>query len=287
MRNVRYFPSAPRSGNSISTGSPVRINSRRLSSKTRSSKTGDAELYYRRGLTRHQLRRAQEALQDLNQAITLNPTLADAWYVRGNVFAFLENTPLALKNYERAVEIDSKHAAAWYNRGNLLFNESDDETAIECWTKAVAIQPTLFRAYNNRAAALVRTKKYAEAAKDYQRAIEISPGFARAYDNYAWLLATCEDPGIRETTKAVFLAKRACELTEFKEWSHFSTLAATYAEAGDYVRASEFAQQAIALAPESQHPDLQRIVKLYQSPNRSSSPAPASTATRNAEALRQ
>ncbi len=235
----------------------------------------NADLHYRRGLARHQLGQPDAAMTDLNQAIQLQPELADAWYVRANVFAALGQNPMALENYEAAIRIDPLHVAAWYNRGNLLFNQSQHQAAVDCWTEALRIQPDLFRAYNNRAAAFVTLEKYTEAVRDYEQAVRLSPGFARAHDNFAWLLATCEDPAVRDPIRAVSHARRACELTRFHDWSHLSTLAACYAEAGDFPNASDWATKALTSAPDDQKDDLRRLVNLYRTPATSGQPAPA------------
>ena len=229
----------------------------------------NADLLYHRGLAQHQLKQSDDALQDLNTAIGLQPDFADAWYVRGNVYASIGNVAFALENYKRTIELNPDHTAAWYNRGNILFHETDYAAAIECWTEAIRTQPDLFRAYNNRATAWVRMEQPARAAGDYERTIALNPGFARAFDNFAWLLATSDDRNIRDTTRAVELAKTACELTQYQQWSHLSTLAAAYAEAGEFTKAVEWAEKALALAPDSQKEDLTRLIRLYETPSSS------------------
>ena len=223
-----------------------------------------ADLYYRRGLSRLQLQESEAALQDLSKAIELNGQLADAWYVRGNLYAQQSDQTRALNDYKKAVELNPEHAAAWYNQGNLLYSQNDTEAAVRSWTEALRIQPTMFRAYNNRAAARVHLKSFAEAAEDYEQAIRLSPGFARALDNYAWLLATTELPDLRDPEKAVTLAKRACELTQFQDWSCLSTLAAAHAEAGDLSLAANWAKKALEGAPESEREDLERLIQVYE-----------------------
>ena len=111
----------------------------------------------------------------------------------------------------------------------------------------------------------IQLKKYREAIDDYERTLELNPRFARAYDNYAWLLATAEDPEFRDPTQAVFYAQKACELTGHENWSHISTLAASYAEAGDFHSARKWLVKSHQLAPEDQKIKLVKLVKLYES----------------------
>ena len=244
-----------------------------------------ADVFYRRGLARHQLGQDEQAVEDLNHCLLLNSQCADAVYVKANIEAGRGDIDAALALYAKALEIAPTHAAAWYNRGNLLFNKDDFSGSVECWTKAVEFQPDLFRAYNNRAAALAKLGRTEEAVRDYEHALELSPGFARAWDNYAWLLATSEDPVFRDTTRAVFMAKKACELTGHQDWTCLSTLAAAYAEAGDMPQAAGWAKKSRELAPTDQQAELEKLVRLYETG--AVRPAKASTATRSSGTRRQ
>jgi tetratricopeptide (TPR) repeat protein len=231
------------------------------------------------------LQQDDHATSDLNEALKLDENHADAWYVKGNINAGQGKASEALECYQHAVDLEPAHAAAWYNRGNLLFNEHQMEKAVESWTKALEFQPNLFRAYNNRAAAQAKLGKFEEAIADYERAVSLSPGFARAWDNYAWLLATNPDPAIRDTTRAVFMAKKAVELTGSKDWSCLSTLAAAYAEAGDMDQAATWAQKSQEVAPEEQRHEIEQLVKTYQS--RRLTRRNTSTAVRNNSSEKQ
>jgi hypothetical protein len=61
----------------------------------------------------------------------------------------------------------------------------------------------------------------------------------------AWLLATSPDDGIRDGRRAVELALKACEATDWKQSHIISTLAAGHAEAGDFDAARKFSRQAV------------------------------------------
>ena len=224
----------------------------------------DAELYYRRGIARHQLGQSDDARQDLDKALLLDSHLADAWYVIGNIEAGRGQSELALAAYAKAVEIRPEHAAAWYNRGNLLFNQSKMQQAIDCWTIAITIQPELFRAYNNRAAAYDRMDQDTDAAADYEKTLELNPGFVRAWDNLAWLLATSDNKKVRDPERAVKLATKACELSEYKDWACLNTLATCCAENQEFETALKWARQARAIAPAADRKELDQLVTAYE-----------------------
>ena len=169
----------------------------------------------------------------------------------------------AIADYSNAVNHDPDHSAAWYNHGNMLFGQGRFEEAIASWGRTIAIQPDLFRAYNNRAAAHVQLGQLKKAQDDYEKTLQLNPAFARAYDNYAWLLATSEDPKFHDPDRAVIHAQKACELTDHQDWSHLSTLAASYAESGDFANAGKWLKQAHSLAPDEQKDQLTQLVNVY------------------------
>src|SRR5438874_5798295 len=78
-----------------------------------------------------------------------------------------------------------------------------------------------------------------------------APDSPRMLDELAWLLATYPDSKSRDGTEAVRLAKHACELTEHKIPALLDTLAAAYAEAGDFPQAISAAEEALGHARSS------------------------------------
>jgi len=84
-----------------------------------------------------------------------------------------------------------------------------------------------------------------------------------AYDNLAWLRATCPDQHGRDGKGAVESATKACELSAWRNPNHLATLAAAYAEAGDFANAVKWEQQAIELAPKDLVSELRLVLELY------------------------
>ena len=87
----------------------------------------------------------------------------------------------------------------------------------------------------------------------------------RPFQFRAWLFATCADDKFRDGKQAVEDATMACELTKWKNGTFFDTLAAAYAERGDFKRAVQWQTKAYAFAPETEKPDYQSRLDLYKS----------------------
>jgi hypothetical protein len=75
-----------------------------------------------------------------------------------------------------------------------------------------------------------------------------APDSPRMLDELAWLLATYPNSNARDGAESVRLAERACELTDRRVPALLATLAAAYAEAGDFPRAIAAGEEALSVA---------------------------------------
>ena len=86
-------------------------------------------------------------------------------------------------------------------------------------------------------------------------------------DELAWLLAVSPQADVRDGKQAVEYATKACELTHWKQPTHIDTLAAAYAEAGDFDNAVKYEQQ-YEKSPDMEQEDIDRangLIELYKS----------------------
>jgi len=67
-------------------------------------------------------------------------------------------------------------------------------------------------------------------------------------NDLAWILTAANKPELRDGQEAVRLATKAVELTHRREPILIGTLAAAYAETGQFTNAVEMANNAVALA---------------------------------------
>lgn len=89
------------------------------------------------------------------------------------------------------------------------------------------------------------------ALEHFRTAVKLKPDWVEVLNNLAWTLATNPDPAVRNGAEAVGYAERACELTQRGQPVFLITLAAAYAEAGQFEQAKSTSQQAMQLAIQS------------------------------------
>ncbi|MGD0350884.1 MAG: glycosyltransferase family 39 protein [Verrucomicrobiota bacterium] len=87
-----------------------------------------------------------------------------------------------------------------------------------------------------------------KAVQFYRKALDADANDPVALNNLAWILATTGKPGLRDGREAVRLATRAVGLTDSRMPVFMGTLAAAYAEAGQFPEAVQMALTAHHLA---------------------------------------
>lgn len=211
-----------------------------------------------------------KALENCSEAIRLDPKHGKAYYVRGYSHQSLGNFDKAIDDYDEAIRLGLQAFDIYNNRGNVHRMRKEYEAAIRDFTTAIKISPDRATVgYTARGYAKRGQKDYVGAIKDYEEAIRADPKFSPAYGNYADLLATCPKDAMRDGKKAILLATKACDLSEWKDPFHLSELAAAQAESGNFKDATRLQKNAIELwSNMNPHPDFLKFareqLKLYE-----------------------
>lgn len=261
-----------------------------------------ADAIANRGEARNYMQGGQvQALADLNETLRLNPKHEKAWSMRAAHYQMRGDWDQAIADYTQALLLTPDDVAALDNRGVVWEKKGDPVRALADFDAATQIDPTFAPAYHHRARLLEQTREFepAEAALDeFVRLSEnqarvsslvIRAGFcvrrelvakaqadiaealkivdhaqAEPLREIAWLLATCPRLELRNGALAVELAHEACELTRFANPAILHTLAAAYAESGEFQKAIENETKAVALADDAQQrAAYQKIVEQY------------------------
>jgi tetratricopeptide (TPR) repeat protein len=156
----------------------------------------------------------------------------------------------AKRDVDTILHYDPEYWPALYVRAKIFANQGQYQLAIQDCNEALRKYRGFVEASSLRASINAHLGKYSEALKEYNYLISLHPRLvtlARVLKQRAWLQATCPDPAFRNGQQAVKDAKAACSILEWKDESTIDTLAAAYAETGDFDSAVQYASQALSI----------------------------------------
>lgn len=209
-----------------------------------------------------------EAIFYCDKAVTMQPNDPDTQVALANALLQKRRIDDAIVHYQKAVAIRPDYFLARYGLGHSLLEKGKLDAAIEHSRAALLIQPNNADCHTVLAIALDEKGQSAEAVKHYEKALEISPQSVSALNNLAWLLATDSNASLRNGARAIQLARQANQLSGGTNTLVLRTLAAAYAEAGQFGKAIESAKTAMQLGrsqgDDSLATELQQQIALYE-----------------------
>ena len=207
-----------------------------------------ARTYNNLGCTLAEQGRATEALEYFSESLRKDADFVDAHYNMGKALASQGKLSEAIGHFTAAVRLKPGFAEGHNYLGDALLAQGKLEEAVFHYSMAVRIEPNFAPAHNGLGSALAGQGKTGEAIEHLSKSVELEPDYVEALNSLAWMLATDSNSKFRDGARAVTLAERACKLTGDQHPLLLDTLAAAYAESGEFDRAKQTAQKAITLA---------------------------------------
>lgn len=187
------------------------------------------------------------ALAELNRALELDPANKGDLYERSVVFSRTHNYPAQIADLSALLALDPRHEWALQDRGMTHRAMTDYAAAISDFTELIKLTQAS-EAYTDRARTYARAGNFEAARADYEQAAHHSSGHVtKVSKSLAWFLATCPDAAYRDGPRAIELATKECEKSDWKNANDLDTMAAAEAEMGQFDKAADHERQVIEL----------------------------------------
>ena len=150
----------------------------------------------------------------------------------------------SLNSYKQAVKIKPDYAEAFMNMGNILGEKGELNSAIDSYKQALKIKPDYVEAYSNLGLALKDKGDLEGAIDSYKQALKIKPDYAEAYNNMGIALK-----GTGDLTAAIDSYKQAIQIKpNYAEV--YSNMGNALTDKGDLDAAIDSYKQAINIRPD-------------------------------------
>jgi tetratricopeptide (TPR) repeat protein len=198
-------------------------------------------------------------LYDVSQVDLLN---------QGNAFMHNHEYAKARQTYDSVIAHDAKCWIAFFGRAEAFEGLHEWGHAVADYDMTIRLKPSFYMASIQRASVNARLGNYNAAFSEYEHLLSLHPmAYTRALilNDRAWLRATAGNATIRNGHEAISDAKAACNLTTWSKPEYIDTLAAAYAEAGDFQSATQFEERALKDVHDVTRKGYEQRLSLFQS----------------------
>jgi len=222
-----------------------------------------------------------EAVKEAERAVQLAPMDSEA-HLNLAITATRTDMERAISESRRAIEFGPENFSAYQSLMKCLVDSKRYNEAATFGPEWLAVSPFEVTAHSSLAVAMGQTGDLVRAARQLGYVMMLQPNVEEALarlhqivlslvkapdglqqlrdiatnapdsprmlDELAWLFATYPDSNARNGAEAVRLAERACALTDRRVPALLATLAAAYAETGDFSRGVAAGEEALTRA---------------------------------------
>jgi tetratricopeptide (TPR) repeat protein len=163
-----------------------------------SADASDAIIWYETGRVKQKLNEQQEALNNFNIAIQVNPRYSQALARKSEILNKMGRYQEALDNCDRALKGDKQWsdtkglAYVWYQHSAALLGLQKYEEALVSAENAIAVEPKYAEAWNNKAVSLWKLGQHEDAEIAIKEAVLNYTGsyYAQGYANRGRILSS-------------------------------------------------------------------------------------------------
>ncbi len=232
----------------------------------------DAEALVMRGMLYYQQDEVEKANRDITDSLLIRPDSVRGVWMRSIVAAQEGRFADAIADMEMLVRADPTKADWIRQLASYYQMDKRPRLAIQLLDQLLLVEPEDPRALRSRGDAKLSVNMHEEAIEDYELAVkafeakrdtlepeEFKLDYSGLLNNLAWVLATSPKDSLRDGPHALELALKASEATDYATPHILSTLAAAYAEVGDFENARKWAAKAVELGKDQEHDQIEQL----------------------------
>lgn len=220
-------------------------------------------------LSRQQLRYWQDTVTLFTHTVDVTGDNLLAQLIIGDGFDRQKNPSLAAVHYRIAISIAPNDVQAYRELGRVLGNQEKWLAAEDVYNAGLLNEPHDVPLHLGLAMVESKRGHDEESVHHLETALQYDPDNVDILNNLAWALAAGKREDLRNGSRAVTLGARACALTHYKKTIFIGTLAAAYAEAGQFDEAVTTAERAVESAEKNGEKELaqrnRELMELYRS----------------------
>ncbi|HZZ72976.1 MAG TPA: tetratricopeptide repeat protein [Pirellulales bacterium] len=217
-----------------------------------------------RARVHQQLGDVKEAQADIEDALKDHPGASQAVGLQAILAAGNGDFQQAINDVQELRKIAPDNVQLTLQLASVYTLAKQFRHAIETYNDVLTADNKNFAGYRGRGDAYLSIGKQAEALSNYEEALKLEPEDTGILNNLAWVLCTSPDDKLRDGKRAIELAKKACDLTENKQAHILSTMAAAYAETGDWENAIKWSKMAVEAGAPDVKAELEKELKSYE-----------------------
>jgi len=190
------------------------------------------------------------------ELIILRPDFYELYDLMSDTLLMQKDYSRAIPYAQKAIQLKPGRYKIHYNLGEAFSQTGQEEAAAEQFNQFLTLAPKnqedmipqIANVHGRLGMLRARQGKFDLAITHFRETLRLRPNQTYMLNILAWTLATCPQEDLREPAEAVKLARKCCEITQFKQPAYINTLAVSYAAYGNFAEAVKTARRALEIA---------------------------------------